>query len=73
MKWQRESKYYITWDEFVEMHPDLDEHNQTAAKEMCIRDRFSVAVKEYIYDYNNKRIQAKTKWMPPVIYRQAST
>ncbi|MFN6431756.1 MULTISPECIES: IS3 family transposase [Eubacterium] len=34
---------------------------------------FSVAVKEYIYDYNNKRIQAKTKWMPPVIYRQAST
>lgn len=33
MKWQRESKYYITWDEFVEMHPDPDEHNQTAAKD----------------------------------------
>ncbi|WP_418445515.1 IS3 family transposase, partial [Blautia sp.] len=22
--------------------------------------------------YNNKRIQAKTKWMPPVKYREAS-
>ncbi|WP_408609356.1 IS3 family transposase [Anaerosporobacter faecicola] len=22
--------------------------------------------------YNNKRIQAKTKWMPPVEYRKAS-
>ncbi|MBP3781735.1 MAG: IS3 family transposase, partial [Butyrivibrio sp.] len=29
-------------------------------------------VKEYIDYYNNKRIQAKTKWMPPVQYRIAS-
>ncbi|MCB6569375.1 IS3 family transposase [Eubacterium limosum] len=36
-------------------------------------EAFSVSVKEYIYYYNNKRIQATTKWMPPVIYRQAST
>lgn len=35
-------------------------------------DLFSIAVKEYIYYYNNERIQAKTKWMPPVKYREAS-
>ena len=29
-------------------------------------------IKEYIDYYNNKRIQAKTKWMPPVKYREAS-
>ncbi|WP_420841798.1 IS3 family transposase, partial [Floccifex porci] len=22
--------------------------------------------------YNNKRIQSKTKWMPPVVYRETS-
>ena len=26
-------------------------------------------MKEYIDYYNNERIQAKTKWMPPVQYR----
>jgi len=33
---------------------------------------FEKAVKEYIHYYNNERIQAKTKWMPPVKYREAS-
>ena len=33
---------------------------------------FSKAVEEYIYYYNNERIQKKTKWMPPVKYREAS-
>lgn len=33
---------------------------------------FSQAVKEYIYYYNNERIQKKTGWMPPVKYREAS-
>ena len=33
---------------------------------------FSKAVDEYIYYYNNIRIQAKTKWMPPVQYRKTS-
>jgi len=33
---------------------------------------FSIAIDEYIDYYNNKRIQAKTKWMPPVQYREAS-
>ncbi|MBR5658699.1 MAG: IS3 family transposase, partial [Lachnospiraceae bacterium] len=28
---------------------------------------------EYINYYNNERIQAKTKWMPPVKYRKSST
>ena len=28
---------------------------------------------EYKRKYNNERIQAKTKWMPPVKYRMAST
>ena len=35
-------------------------------------EEFSQAVEEYIDYYNNKRIQAKTKWMPPVQYRIAS-
>ena len=33
---------------------------------------FKKAVEKYIYYYNNERIQAKTKWMPPVKYREAS-
>ncbi|MBR6365231.1 MAG: IS3 family transposase, partial [Lachnospiraceae bacterium] len=28
---------------------------------------------DYIDYYNNERIQAKTKWMPPAKYRVAST
>ena len=35
-------------------------------------EEFSKAVEEYIDYYNNRRIQAKTKWMPPVQYRIAS-
>ena len=35
-------------------------------------EEFSKAVEEYIDYYNNKRIQAKTKWMPPVQDRIAS-
>ena len=35
-------------------------------------ETFEKAVKEYIDYYNNERIQAKTKWMPPVKYRKAS-
>lgn len=35
-------------------------------------EEFSKAIEEYIDYYNNKRIQAKTKWMPPVKYRLAS-
>ena len=35
-------------------------------------DAFAKAVKEYIHYYNNERIQKKTKWMPPVKYREAS-
>ncbi|WP_434311829.1 IS3 family transposase [Hominifimenecus sp. rT4P-3] len=33
---------------------------------------FAKAVDEYINYYNNVRIQAKTKWMPPVKYRETS-
>lgn len=35
-------------------------------------EEFSYALAEYIDYYNNIRIQAKTKWMPPVKYREAS-
>ncbi|MBE6113943.1 MAG: IS3 family transposase [Erysipelotrichaceae bacterium] len=35
-------------------------------------EKFSIAVNEYINYYNNERIQAKTKWMPPVKYRETS-
>ena len=35
-------------------------------------EEFAVAIAEYIDYYNIKRIQVKTKWMPPVKYREAS-
>lgn len=35
-------------------------------------EQFFKAVEEYIHYYNNERIQAKTKWMPPARYREAS-
>lgn len=35
-------------------------------------ESFSKAVDEYMYYYNNKRIQSKTKWMPPIVYRETS-
>ena len=41
-------------------------------KEYSSVEEFSKAVEEYIDYYNNKRIRAKTKWMPPVQYRIAS-
>uniref|UniRef100_UPI003A8930B7 IS3 family transposase n=1 Tax=Acidaminococcus intestini TaxID=187327 RepID=UPI003A8930B7 len=33
---------------------------------------FAKAVKEYIHYFNTERIQKKTKWMPPEIYRDTS-
>jgi transposase InsO family protein len=41
-------------------------------KEYSSFEAFSKAIEEYIDYYNNKRIQAKTKWMPPVKYRETS-
>lgn len=41
-------------------------------KEFKSFEEFSMAIAEYIEYYNNKRIQVKTKWMPPVKYREAS-
>ena len=35
-------------------------------------EEFSAAMSRYIEYYNNERIQAKTKWMPPAKYRMAS-
>lgn len=35
-------------------------------------ESFSNAIAEYIDYYNNRRIQAKTKWMPPSKFRKAS-
>lgn len=35
-------------------------------------ESFSKAIAEYINYYNNTRIQAKTKWMPPSKFREAS-
>ena len=34
-------------------------------KEYSTFEEFAKAIDEYIDSYNNKRIQAKTKWMPP--------
>ncbi len=41
-------------------------------KEFASFEQFSKAVDDYIHYYNYERIQAKTKWMPPVRYREAS-
>ena len=41
-------------------------------KDYASFEEFAVAIGEYIDYYNNKRIQAKTKWMSPVKYREAS-
>ena len=41
-------------------------------KEYDSFESFSLAVKGYIEFYNNERIQAKTKWMSPVKYRETS-
>ena len=35
-------------------------------------EEFEKAVEKYIDYYNNERIQVKTKWMPPVKYRETS-
>ena len=35
-------------------------------------EAFQKAIAEYIDYYNNRRIQAKTKWMPPAKFREAS-
>lgn len=35
-------------------------------------DEFTKAIDEYIFYYNNNRIQSKTKWMSPVKYRETS-
>lgn len=35
-------------------------------------ESFSNAIAEYIDYYNNRRIQAKTKWMPPSKFRETS-
>lgn len=35
-------------------------------------DDFASALDEYIHYYNYERIQAKSKWMPPAIYRETS-
>lgn len=41
-------------------------------KDYSTFNEFSEAIRKYIDYYNNERIQAKTKWMPPVKYREAS-
>ena len=41
-------------------------------KEYTSFELFSRAIEEYIDYYNNRRIQAKTKWMPPSKFREAS-
>lgn len=41
-------------------------------KEYQTFEDFSKAVDEYIDYYNNRRIQKKTKWMPPALFRSTS-
>ena len=37
-----------------------------------LAENLPIAIADYIDYYNNRRIQAKTKWMPPVKFREAS-
>ncbi|HHX74409.1 MAG TPA: hypothetical protein GX699_05845 [Firmicutes bacterium] len=32
MDWIEKSKYYLTWEKYLAMNPDIDERNQTAMK-----------------------------------------
>ena len=41
-------------------------------KEYSSFDLFKKAVRDYIDYYNNERIQKKTKWTPPTVYREMS-
>lgn len=41
-------------------------------KDFKTYDEFKIAVRDYIDYYNNERIQSKTKWMPPSLFREAS-
>ena len=41
-------------------------------QELDTFEQFSLAVDEYIDYYNNRRIQKKTKWMPPSVFRETS-
>ena len=41
-------------------------------KEYTSFESFAAAMEEYIDYYNNRRIQVKTKWMPPTKFREAS-
>ena len=41
-------------------------------KEYSSFEVFEKAVQEYINYYNNERIQKKTKWTPPAVYRKVS-
>ena len=41
-------------------------------KEYTSFEIFSKAIADYIDYYNNRRIQAKTKWMPPTKFRETS-
>jgi putative transposase len=42
-------------------------------KEYTLFKVFAKAVREYIHYFKKERIQEKTKWMPPEIYRETST
>ena len=41
-------------------------------KEYTSFEVFSKPISDYIDYYHNRRIQAKTKWMPPAKFREAS-
>ena len=51
---------------------EREELIQLRAKDYPSFEAFQSAIAEYIDYYNNRRIQAKTKWMPPSKFREAS-
>lgn len=59
----------VLWRHFWKIKNEMYYGNE---KDYSSFEEFSKAIEEYIDYYNNKRIQAKTKWMPPVQYRIAS-
>ena len=47
-------------------------HYRSATLQYPSFEAFSKAIADYLDYYNNSIIQAKTKWMPPSKFREAS-
>ncbi len=49
--WMKTSKYYVTWDEYVAAHPEIDEKNLEAMKDRFVayQDKMFRAVMAFLF------------------------